>query len=96
MKMKKLKITEFEKLSNEFDELFYKLTTYDNLPDGGKWEARYTTFENNGCTVDQLKLWIKELNLEIQTKRDEEQALDNKQETYDLEPFGDTYVKLYH
>ena len=92
--MKKIEVTEFEKLSNEFDELFYKLTTYENLPDGGKWETRYITFENDGCTVEQLKLWIKELEDEIQNKKNIEQQED-EEELYDLEPYGDTYIQYW-
>ena len=94
-------MTPFEQLKMQCNNLCEKLLLIDAYcVDTTKVEEITLTLGNDGETMEDLNNWIPELEdmlddaeFEVQEREEEEAEINGR--SYDLEPYGDTFVRRY-
>lgn len=64
------KRTSFELLGDEFENTYQELVNYNRWNDDPILEAMWVTYDNEGCTEEQLAGWVKNLKELVSTEQD--------------------------
>jgi len=94
-RLKRIGSLKINKLEDRFEDAQWELDNYGKL-DNPVIESMIERFDEKGYSYETLESWVRFMEKQVERAKEEKQEQQRQQQQptlYDLEPYGDTFVK---